>query len=476
MTQAPAFRRAARLIFTRSDRALRAAADLSNSVVLSCPGESKGILRPRPPIFSVHRDFYLTWSVVDPIPQSEAPSRMLAVPIEEVQVGQRLAMDVSHPDHPGQDLLKRGFVLEPAVITKMRELGVPVVYVDYPGLEDLDHHLAIYLSPTRRTLYDQVKSTIAAVQKTAKPTVGFADYYATVRELIVTLMQDGRHPQYVELIGAKMGADAVRHAASVAHLSLALGIKLERYLIDQRDRLPPAHAREVVNLGVAGMLHDLGKAKLPESLQCHCGVDDPLAEPGQQNEWEAHPRIAYEMIRGNVESSAAAAVLHHHQHFDGTGLPAHQNNDGTIRRFGGEQIHVFARILQAVDVYDRLSWDPHTSAHRPTVEVLHLMRTQYSNRLDPQIVNVFPQVVPPFPPGERLKLSDGSTVMVTSVKPEAPYTPVVRRLGPDGWTLTEEVVDLAAPGAPKITATMRELDVRAMIPPPAPTKIAKSAA
>jgi hypothetical protein len=209
---------------------------------------------------------------------------VLIVPLEEAEPGMQLAMNVAHPENPEQDLLKRGFMLDTVVLAKLRAMGVEAIYVDYPGLEDLDKHLAPTLSPERQKMYKQVKATIAAVQKTARPTVGFADYYSATRDFIMTLLQSGQHPIFLDQISARMGADAVAHATAVAHLSLVMGIRLQRYLMDQRRRLSAQHASEVVNLGIAGMLHDLGKAKLPEKLHKFDELNRP-EEDRERKEW-----------------------------------------------------------------------------------------------------------------------------------------------------------------------------------------------
>jgi HD-GYP domain-containing protein (c-di-GMP phosphodiesterase class II) len=233
----------------------------------------------------------------------------------------------------------------------------------------------------------------------------------------------------------------VEHATAVAQLSLSLGIRLERYLIEQRRRLSIEHAREVVNLGVGGMLHDIGKAKLPEPLR-HFTRLDPPPEPAQRARWESHVTVGYEMLRGGIEASAAAAVMQHHQYFDGSGFPATAVKEGPPAPLAGERIHVFARIIAAADLFHRLTFATQNAARRPSVEVLHLMRNQYAGWIDPQVVKILPSVIPPFPPATKVALSDGSAAVVTGIDLNSPYRPKVRRLLDDGADVAEETVDL----------------------------------
>lgn len=403
--------------------------------------------------------------------------RLLIVPIEQATAGMKLAMTVTHPQHPGQDLLRRGFVLEKPVLDKMSDLGIACLFVDYPGLDDLDKYLAPNLSPERQKLFTQVKGTLTSFQRSATPSVDFSAYMDTTRDFVSTLMTNGRNPIYLDEMSTRMGEGGINHAMAVAHLALVMGIKLERYLIAQRHRLSTAQARDVVNLGVAGMLHDLGKTRLPENLRTVHSLSLPEAD-SDRAQWEAHARAGYELVHDEVETTAAAAVLHHHQHFDGSGFPSRDLGGGQKTTPDGQRIHVFARILLAADLYDRLAIDD-KGKRRGNAEILHLMRLRHGAWIDPEIADVLPKVVPPFPPGSKVTLSDRRNAIVTGMDPEDPYRPTVRPLEADGWTMTNETIQLSkTPGLG--IAEAGGVAVGEMIPRPAgrpaAAKIASAAA
>jgi hypothetical protein len=158
------------------------------------------------------------------------------------------------------------------------------------------------------------------------------------------------------------------------------------------------------------------------------------------------------MIRNGVEASAATAVLHHHQHFDGSGFPHVAVRRGSVQeRVAGMRIHIFARILLVADLYERLTLMP-DGRRRSTVQILHLMRTQYAGRLDPQILRVLPSIIPPFPPGATLKLSDGTLAAVTQFHPREPYYPTVQRLDPKTLKLVGSPFNVLPGTEPAITA------------------------
>jgi len=374
---------------------------------------------------------------------------VLILPIDQAKAGMKLAAPVAHPESPEQELLKRGYTLESSILGRLKDLHVDLLYVEYPGLDDLDKHLAANLSPARQIIYKQIKATIASAQTRTRPGVSYSDYTSSSREMITTLLSQGQHPIFMDQM-SRLGSDAVGHATAVAHLSLLLGLRLERYLIEERKRLPPSHAREVVNLGVAGMLHDVGKCKLPQELQTYTGVEMP-EDDEQRKMYQSHARLSYDTIHDGVEPSAASAVLHHHQRIDGEGFPTCIMTDGTQQIMAGAKIHIFARIIGVADTYDRLATPRNNSSRRSNVEILHLIRTQHTGWLDETIVKALTGICPPYPPGSTVLLSDGTQAVVIDVDPNLPYQPTIKRLIGDNMQLEEKTISLDEPGSPEIT-------------------------
>jgi hypothetical protein len=223
-----------------------------------------------------------------------------------------------------------------------------------------------------------------------------------------------------------------------------MGLKLQAYIVSQRSRLNPRQAMNVVSLGVGAMLHDIGMLRLDSA------VVERWAKSGDESDeaWREHVRLGYETVRETVGPSAASIVLNHHQRFDGTGFPARLEADGEERAQRGDQIPVFARIVAAADIYDRLRNPPDGSDSRSPAEALHAMRTTHlADWIDPMIFKALISVAPPYPPGVIVELSDSSTGVVTGWSPAEPFRPTVRLI-PDptarftSTTIDAETVDL----------------------------------
>lgn len=109
---------------------------------------------------------------------------------------------------------------------------------------------------------------------------------------------------------------------------------------------------ETTALQRAGVLHDIGKVAIPDSILLKPG---PLTE----EEWAVvrqHP-VTGEHICSPIQSFARVLpiIRHHHERYDGSGYP-----DGLV----GEAIPVTARVLQVVDVYDALTTE---RAYKPAL-------------------------------------------------------------------------------------------------------------
>ncbi len=357
----------------------------------------------------------------------------------------KLAAPVYHPERPEQELLRAQFILDDPIIRRMRELGIEVVVVDYPSLDGLDKHLAPYLSPARQKVLKSIRIAMTATQRATRPAISYQEYCTNTQDLIDTLLTQGQNPIYLDQM-SRQGQDTVQHAAAVAHLSLLLGLKLEQYLVDQRTRLPSHRAKDCVNLGVAGMLHDIGMTELPPECQRYTAADPPR-DPLIRKQWETHCEIAHELLKNDLPATVVGAIFQHHQHFDGTGFPIARNG-----RLSGGQIHIFARILYVANLYDRLARPASGGPRRSNLEVFRSIRSRFIAWVDPVVLAVLEQLAPAFPPGQRVKLTDGSKAIVIEVNHHSPTKPIVQRLGPDNWTTVGPRVDLSQPDMPRIDA------------------------
>ncbi len=349
---------------------------------------------------------------------------MLRLATSEAQAGMRLAIPVFHPTVPGQVLLRAGYELELRSIRRLNDLGVRSLWVAIPELAFLANHTSPGIIRHQAAVVGHVAKLFDAFRDDVDAELEYTAYAGAVTGLIEAFEADPAAAMMIDRI-ARASDDELEHASTVCYLSTLIGLKLAWYLEHQRPRVSVARAREVVPLGIAGMLHDIGVVRMTDeqrrSVREH---PDP-----SNNDFRAHVEIGYEAIKGRVPPTVAAAVLNHHQRFDGTGFPSRTKADGRVEPVAGEQIHVHSRIIAAADSFDRLSLAG--DAERPRVRVLRqMLRGDRASWFDPTVVHALLAVCPPYPPGARVTLSNGMHGVVVGWDTRNPCKPRVRRLDP----------------------------------------------
>jgi putative two-component system response regulator len=135
--------------------------------------------------------------------------------------------------------------------------------------------------------------------------------------------------------------------------------------------------REIEGVRLGGLLHDLGKIAVPDAV---------LLKPGPLDRAEfalvrMHPEAGAEIVRPlRAFEGPEPAVLHHHEHFDGTGYP-----------YGlrGEAIPLAARVVSVADAFDAMTTDrPYRAAMTPAVAFQRLEDGR-GEQWDPGAVDAF---------------------------------------------------------------------------------------
>lgn len=171
---------------------------------------------------------------------------------------------------------------------------------------------------------------------------------------------------------------------------------------------------EIQHAGMAGLLHDIGKARV--SLEI-------LNKPGKLTDEEyvivqKHAQHGYEMLKEAKISDPVAldVCLHHHEKYDGTGYPTQQT---------AEEISLFARMGAICDVYDAITsnraykegWEPAVSLQR---------MAQWQGQFDEVIFKAFVKSLGIYPIGSTVKLNSERLAVVIDQNKDSLLTPMIR--------------------------------------------------
>jgi HD-GYP domain-containing protein (c-di-GMP phosphodiesterase class II) len=167
------------------------------------------------------------------------------------------------------------------------------------------------------------------------------------------------------------------------------------------NRLFPGKAELVECLSVGGILHDLGKARIPQNV---------LNKPGKLTDEEfsvmkKHPLLGEQLaIENGVGDKRILSVIRgHHERFKGNGYPDNLSE---------EQIPIEAKIAAVADVFDALTAKRVYKEPMQSRTAVSIMIESMGAHFDPAIVRALLLSIGLYPPGTAVELSDGSIGVV----------------------------------------------------------------
>lgn len=178
------------------------------------------------------------------------------------------------------------------------------------------------------------------------------------------------------------------HSVSVCALMVSLGRQLG--LDDDTVR----------DAGMAGLLHDLGKAVMPQDI---------INKPGKLTDEEfaiikSHPVRGYEMLlESGVDNERVLDVArHHHERIDGKGYPDKLPED---------KISLIARMSAVCDVYDAVTSDrPYKAGWDPAESVSKM--ASWEGHFDPKVLQTFIKTIGIYPIGSLVRMASGKLGVV----------------------------------------------------------------
>ena len=315
-------------------------------------------------------------------------------------------------DHP---FWRTKFVLEdPKDLVLIRESSITEVWIDATkGVDVAPEHIV----PGIELVTVEEIPTAAPV---AQPRTSFADEVKKAgqivnkgKEAVISMFQEARMGKAIEAEAAAplveeisnsvmrnpgalislarlKTADDYTYMHSVAVCALMIALARQLGLDDKETR----------EAGMAGLLHDLGKAMIPMNV---------LNKPGKLTDEEfdlvkTHPDEGHKLLlQGKgINEITRDVCLHHHEKIDGSGYP---------KGLKDEQISRYAKMGAVCDVYDAITsnrpykagWDPAESIKR---------MAEWKGHFDPVVFQAFVRSLGIYPIGSLVRLESGKLGVV----------------------------------------------------------------
>ena len=293
-----------------------------------------------------------------------------------------------------------GVYIRTGVIEEKHEGNEPVItaqvqqQIDKVKIED---RARVHLS-------ESVKKRVAeGVQYLYRDTesTGFVDMTRSITDDLMKAIEDNEAIA-VDISALKVSDEyTFKHSVDVATMSM---------IVSRQYGLPD---EQIYEIGISGLLHDIGKSKIPNEILNKAGklTDEEFALIKQ------HSLLGYQILKDKPELSNAIklGVLQHHEKINGSGYPMGATED---------KIHIFAKIIAVADIYDALVTErPYKKAFTPRDAVEMIMAM--TGELDLKVMQSFLESVILYPVGTNVDLSNGEKAKVVANNPKYVLRPTV---------------------------------------------------
>lgn len=357
-------------------------------------------------------------------------------------------------DHP---FWRNSFVItDPKDIERIRASSIKEVWIDCAkGIDVAPDEPAIAEAETEAQVEAELNNAAAAQRDTA-PTSTSAEIAraaricAQARRAVTSMFQEARMGKAIDAGNAtklvEEIADSVTrnpgalislarlktaddytymHSVAVCALMIALGrqLKLDEELIRK--------------LGIAGLLHDLGKAMMPL---------DVLNKPGKLSDDEfrimkSHPEEGYKLLQDShgIDDITFDVMLHHHEKTDGSGYPKGLKN---------KEISLYAKMGAVCDVYDAITSNRPYKAGWCPAESLRRMAEWANGHFDPTVFQAFVKSLGIYPIGSLVRLNSGRLGLVIEQSARSLLTPRIKVFFStrSNTRIPPEIIDLSQSG------------------------------
>ena len=181
---------------------------------------------------------------------------------------------------------------------------------------------------------------------------------------------------------------------------------------------------ELVELTTAGMLHDIGKTKIPNEILNKKGklTDEEFAV------MKKHPVMGYRILQNqDIPESIKLGALMHHEKIDGSGYPMGVK---------GDQIGKIAKIITICDIYDAMTSNRVYRNKICPFSVIKTFETNVYGELDTEYLLIFLKNIAYTYIGSWVKLTDGVEAEVVFINSAQLSRPIIR-------TIDEQFIDLS---------------------------------
>lgn len=331
----------------------------------------------------------------------------------------------------GDLLLGRGNKLDDYFIARLASLGFPGVYVEEAGFEEVQppELIDVALRASTEVLLGQCFEDLVHLKASSGPDTEslqqtLIDHPELRRSLpvgkvrsqvnqVVQEITDQFTTELPCLLLKSQSQYLVQHATDVMLISILLGVNFNLIY------------RELRQLGLAALLHDVGKCVLTAEGETILGPE--------HSKYKEHPYVGAQLVLNSGDDlfTECATIQQHHERQDGAGFPdglkGERKSPAHSRSYQAGKIYRLAEIVSVADAYDVLTSGSYGLMLSPEAALQELIRRS-ENEFNPHVVSMLVKTIQIFPVGSQVRIEKTSDPhirnmrgIVSQFRPEAPH-------------------------------------------------------
>ncbi len=343
---------------------------------------------------------------------------MIALTIDELKPGMIVARSVMSGETGIR--LAAGYVLEEAVISRCKRIGMRALWVHLDGEEvvpdcNVNDQLALQAQQSWKENIDFVSKVGDSQSVTLDNLRQFTDDSSRFKNIIATRELKSVVNNIIQSILSQ--EPLVLNLASIRTkdgylYQHALDVTITAVMLAHQLKFP---LKDVQEMALGCFLMDLGMIIIPQAL---FEKKTPLSL-AERRLLREHPMVGYTILRANegITINAAHIAYQHHELINGSGFPRslREGNEYPKKVLGDVEgkIHRYALIAAVADRYNSaISPRPEGPQPMAPLEAMRMLISEAGEKINAHVVNALITLIPVFPTGTRVLVTKAPRLLL----------------------------------------------------------------